>query len=194
MHELLCICDRVPALAPHTRLALIVHHTEWRKPTNTGRIAVRACAGATVHVVGDRARPLALPIVPPGARAALLFPADDAAPLTADFDTLVVPDGNWRQAAKFRHRIPGLSSLPCVHLPSAPPTRYQLRSEPREGGLATLEAIAHALRILEPGPAVADALLEIFRVMVDRTLWLRGALSTAQVHGGVPPAALELRR
>jgi hypothetical protein len=30
----------------------------------------------------------------------------------------------------------------------------------------------------------------VFRVMVDRTLWLRGALRDDQVTGGIPPAAL----
>jgi len=65
-----------------------------------------------------------------------------------------------------------------------------LRSENREGGLATLEAIARALRILEPeGEAIEAAMLDVFRIMVDRTLWLRGQLSDEQVTGGLPQAA-----
>jgi DTW domain-containing protein len=173
-----CICALIPSLAPSTRLALLVHYREARKPTNTGLLAARALAGSTVGIVGDRERPLELPIVRPGERGVLLFPADDAVPI-ADIkqaDVLVVPDGNWRQASKLRARVPGLAELPCVFLPDAPPTTYRLRSEPRPGGLATLEAIAHALRVLEGerGPAIADALLAVMRVMVERTLASRG--------------------
>jgi DTW domain-containing protein YfiP len=173
-----CICALVPSLAPSTRLALLVHYREARKPTNTGLLAARALAGSTIGIIGDRDRPLELPIVRPGERGVLLFPADDAVPIAAigRADVLVVPDGNWRQASKLRARVPGLAALPCAFLPDAPPTAYRLRSEPRAGGLATLEAIAHALRVLEGdrGPAIADALLALMRVMVERTLASRG--------------------
>ncbi|HEY3801683.1 MAG TPA: tRNA-uridine aminocarboxypropyltransferase [Kofleriaceae bacterium] len=173
-----CICALVPSLAPSTRLALLVHYREARKPTNTGLLAARALAGSTVGIIGDRDRPLELPIVRPGERGVLLFPADDAVPIAAieRADVLVVPDGNWRQASKLRARVPGLAELPCAYLPDAPPTAYRLRSEPRAGGLATLEAIAHALRVLEGdrGPAIGDALLALMRAMVERTLASRG--------------------
>ena len=172
-----CICALVPALAPRTRVALLVHYREARKPTNTGLLAARALAGSTIGIIGDRDRPLELPIVRPGERGALLFPADDAVPITeVAADVLVVPDGNWRQASKLRARVPGLAELPCVTLPDAPPTAYRLRAQPRTGGLATLEAIAHALRVLEGerGPAIADALLALMRAMVERTLASRG--------------------
>jgi DTW domain-containing protein len=193
MHESLCICALVPALVPRTRVALLVHYREARKPTNTGQLAMRALAGSSVAVIGDRAKPLELPIVRAGETAVLLFPADDAVPIDrVRADVLVVPDGNWRQAAKMRGRVPGLAQLPCVTLPEAPPTMYQLRDEPRDGGLATLEAIAHALRILEGehGGAIADALLDLLHVMVDRTLWLRGMLPSHAVFGGIPATAL----
>ena len=118
-----------------------------------------------------------MPIVHPGERGVLLFPADDAVPIAGvQADVLVVPDGNWRQAGKLRARVPGLAALPCAFLPDAPPSAYRLRAEPREGGLATLEAIAHALRVLEGerGPPIADALLALLGVLVDRTLASRG--------------------
>jgi DTW domain-containing protein YfiP len=169
-----CICALVPTLHTRTRLALVVHYREARKPTNTGLLAARALANSRVDIVGDRDRPLALPIVASGQRGALLFPADDAVPIgDVAIDTLVVPDGNWRQAGKFRARVPGLAELPCVRLPDVPVTRYRLRAEPREGGLATIEAIAYALRVLE-GDGIANQLLAIFDAMVDATLRARG--------------------
>jgi len=196
MHATLCICELVPRLEARTRLSLLVHYREARKPTNTGLLAARCLPGSEVGIVGDRARPLALPLIRPGELGLLLSPDEDAVPLAqyAGSDqplVLVVPDGSWRQAGKMRRRVPGLAELPCVTLP---PTRttYRLRAEPRSGGLATLEAIAHALGILEGdrGAAIEAAMLSVFRVMVDRTLWLRGILGDGEVTGGIPSAAL----
>ena len=198
MHTALCICSLLPTLAPRTRLALLVHHRESTKPTNTGQLAARCLSRSTVTVLGARDQETVLPVVEPHEQALLLYPADDAVSIAAYATSdkpvvLFVPDGSWRQAHKMRRRQPGLAALPCVVLPELGATDYRLRSEHHEGGLATLEAIARALRILEgdDGPAVEAALLQIFKIMVDRTLWLRGQLGDAQVTGGLPQAARE---
>jgi DTW domain-containing protein YfiP len=197
MHETLCICALVPRLATRTRLELIVHYREERKPTNTGQLAARCLQHSAISIVGDRERPLTLAPFTDGEQPVLLFPADDAVPLTRFAASerpivLIVPDGNWRQASKMRKRVPGLAAVPCVTLPDPDPTSYRLRAELHEGGLATFEAIAQALRILEgdAGPPIEAAMLAVFRVMVERTLWLRGALPDAEVTGGIPAAAL----
>lgn len=196
MHMTLCICALLPRLAPRTRLALLVHHREATKPTNTGQLAARCLARSSTTVIGARDQVTVLPRVESGEQALLLYPAEDAVSI-ADYANsdqpivLFVPDGSWRQAHKMRRRQPGLAKLPCVVLPELAATSYRLRSEHHEGGLATLEAIARALRILEgdAGLAVETALLDIFKIMVERTLWLRGQLGDAQVTGGLPAAA-----
>jgi DTW domain-containing protein YfiP len=198
MHETLCICALVPRLETRTRLELIVHCREERKPTNTGQLAARCLQRSNISIVGDRERPLELAPVTADEQAVLLFPADDAVPITHFAASerpivLIVPDGTWRQASKMRKRIPGLATMPCVTLPEAGPSNYRLRAEVHEGGLATFEAIARALCILEgeAGPQIEAAMLAVFRVMVERTLWLRGALSNDEVTGGIPAAAIE---
>ncbi len=189
LHRALCLCSLVPKLVTSSRLLLLVHKDEARKPTNTGLLAARCLIGSDVVVVDAAQGPPVLPaLVGP---AALLFPARDARELVAGDAslTLVVPDGTWRQARKMRTRLPGLVGLPCVTLPSAASSSSrQLRTERREGGLSTLEAIARAFGVLE-GPAVEQALLAVGRVMVDRTLWMRGALRDDDVVGGIPEAA-----
>lgn len=193
MHASLCICALIPRLVTTSRLVLLVHYREARKPTNTGQLAACCLAGSRVEIVGDRDRPLRLPVVDPSEDAVLLYPADDAVPLSelagrGTSITVIVPDGNWRQAAKMGRRIPGLDRIPRVTLGDPRPTEYRLRAEPQTFGLATLEAIAQAWRILEgeAGAAVEAAMLHVFRVMVSRTLWLRGALPADQVVGGLP--------
>jgi tRNA-uridine aminocarboxypropyltransferase len=195
MHTTLCICDAMPRVATRTRLALLLHHREVGKPTNTGQLAARCMPNRKVSVIGIRDQPATLPMIEPHEQPLLLYPADDAVSIS-DFAiserpvVLIVPDGSWRQAHKMRRRIPGLAEVPCVTLPELSRTSYRLRSENHEGGLATLEAIAGALKILErDGDAIEAALLEVFRIMVDRTLWLRGQLADEQVFGGLPQAA-----
>jgi DTW domain-containing protein YfiP len=132
-----------------------------------------------------------------GADAALLFPSVNARTLaggaSARIATLVVPDGTWRQARKMARdldRSPDAAAWPRVALPEGlPPTQYRLRNERREGGLSTLEAIAHALAILDGDPTIATRLLAAQRMFVERTLWVRGALRDDQVTDGLPPGA-----
>jgi DTW domain-containing protein YfiP len=196
MHETLCICALVPRLETRTRVELIVHCREERKPTNTGQLASRCLPRSHISIVGDRERPFECVVVTAEEQAVLLFPADDAVPITQFAASerpivLIVPDGTWRQASKMRKRIPGLAEVPCVTLPDSGPSNYRLRAEVHEGGLATFEAIARALCILEGDPQIEAAMLAVFQVMVERTLWLRGALRDDEVTGGIPAAAVE---
>ena len=125
-----------------------------------------------------------------GTEAVLLFPHAEARPLESWRDsprpiTLVVPDGTWRQANKARRRIPGLDALPCAALPTVVRSSYRLRHDKRLDRVSTIEAVALALRILE-GPAAAEPLELIFRIMVDRTLWTNGRIASGEVTGGIP--------
>jgi|JI6StandDraft_1071083.scaffolds.fasta_scaffold10768_5 DTW domain-containing protein YfiP len=192
----LCVCALVPTppLVTRTRLVLFLHRDEARKPTNTGQLAAACVAASEVIVRGHEGQPSAPFVAAPGTRPVLLFPDDDAVPLAASDEpvTLIVPDGTWRQAARVRARVPGLRDLPCAVLPPGPPSRYQLRSEPRPGGLATLEAIARAFALL--GDVEASAAMErVFAAAVERTLWSRGAITTAQLEFGLPDG-VELHR
>jgi DTW domain-containing protein YfiP len=191
----LCVCRLmpVPRIATRTRLVLIIHRDEERKPTNTGRLAAECLANSETIVRGHESRPTPPFLCPPGTKPLFLFPHEEAVTLTdiaipADPVTLIVPDGNWRQASKVRNRVPGLRDVRCVSLPIGAPSMYRLRTEAHEGGLATMEAIARAMGLLEgePGTCVQHALEFVFRAMVDRTLWSRGALRTADVTGGIP--------
>ncbi len=191
----LCICAEIPVFATRTRLVLLVHYREARKPTNTGQLAARCLPSSESAIIGDRDRPH-LPDF--GDHALILYPADDAIPIAEAIAanpeqprTLIVPDGNWRQAAKMAKRVPGTERAQRVTLEAGATTEYGLRREPKDGGLATLEAIARAFRILEGdrGEAIETAMLEVFRKMVSRTRWLRGQLRDSDVYGGLPAGA-----
>jgi DTW domain-containing protein YfiP len=193
MHTALCICSLVPRFETRTRLALVIHHSELQKPTNTGKLGVACLPNSEVHV---RGRPgAASTTIDWGTRTPLLlFPYEGKAEVLTPRDEpvlLIVPDGNWRQASKVRARMPGLADVKCVTLPPGPPSTYRLRAEPHAEGLATVEAIARAIAILEgePGERARAAIEHVFHVMVERTLWARGALAAEAVTGGLPDGA-----
>ncbi len=187
---------------------LLLHQLEARKPTNTGRFALRCLPNSELAMrgrrdgvggpeVGDRQGEGDVRQVPGwlarAARPVLLFPHEEAVPVTAWRDgppvTLIVPDGTWSQAIRARRRVPGLGDVPCACLPPGLVSTYRLRHEPRPGRLSTLEAIAHALGLLE-GPAVAEALLDLHRLAVERQLWINGRLARDSVWGGIPEGPL----
>lgn len=188
----MCALIPSPRLVTRTRLCLVIHRAEVRKPTNTGVLATECLANSHVLVRGHQLTPNDRFQIPDGVvtQPVLLFPHEGAIDLTAFARssipiTLVVPDGNWRQASKVRQRVHGLDQIPCVTLPRAAPSTYRLRSEAHDTGLATVEAIARAFGILE-GPQVEAALDRVFCAMVERTLWARGEIDACDVKAGIP--------
>lgn len=172
-------------------MVLVVPWGEARKPSNTGLLATRCLENSTVQIRHKGTGPLLAPVIHDGELPLVLFPSPDATPITNYASSpqsiaLLVPDGSWPQARAHRRL---LRHHRCVTLPDLGPSEYRLRSEPQVGGLATLEAIARALGILE-GDAIHSAMLAVFRMFVDRTLWFRGKLRADEVSGGIPEAAL----
>jgi DTW domain-containing protein YfiP len=164
-----------------TRVVVVMHHREWHKTTATAPLMALAVPSCEIRLRGEDGVALdTAGLDDPGRRTLVLFPSDDAEVLTSELIsrdprpvTLIVPDGNWGQASRSVRREGALRDLPRVVLPDLGPSRYGLRTEPREGGLATYEAIARALGILE-GPEVQSALEGLFDAMVAATLSGRG--------------------
>lgn len=175
----LCVCAALPALAPTRRVVILAHRIELSKSTNTGRLAAR--------MLGERAE-LATSDAPwqpsPQPGTWVLFPSDDALPLeqiAGEVNTLIVPDGTWQQARRIARRHARCRDLNKVWLASPPPSRYALRRSALRSGLCTLEAIAHALRILE-GDACADVMLAAFGDWVERALRVRAGAHHPATH------------
>jgi DTW domain-containing protein YfiP len=199
LHTDLCACSLIEPIPVRTRVILVAHYYEERKPTNTGHLALSCLEGAQLVRRGGPEHEAAHVDATWAAdtHPVLLFPGPDAVPLDrwksarpADAPpvTLIVPDGTWRQAKRVRYRVPGLDRIPCVSLPEGLYSSYRLRHAHVAGRLSTLEAVAHALGILE-GPHVCSRLLHIFQVVVDRALWSNGRIATDQVSGGIPAGA-----
>lgn len=180
------MCADVARAPTRIRVVLLVHHIELRKSSNTGLLATELLEGSRVVV---RGRPDVAPSVPDEGRRLLLFPADGAVPLgpshcalAAEASvTLVVPDGTWDQARRASRRDPWALGASPVCLPSLPPSAYRLRTAPRPGMVSTLEAIAHAVALLEgpsTGEPIRDQMLRALDVFVERSMRVRGMRSS----------------
>lgn len=180
-----CLCALIPHLDSRTRLLVLQHPSEVNHALNTGRLATLGLNNAQL-LVGEVFDDLAQWLNPPGYQARLLFPGEGAQPLVADrADTLptllVIPDGTWRKARKLLHLNPLLAALPRVTLGDVPVSRYRLRKAPGPDALSTLEAITHALEILE-APTSFASLLTPFDAMIDRQIEAMGSETYQRNH------------
>lgn len=174
-----CLCDALRPLALETRVIVLRHRRERFRTSNTGRLVPLILARGEVQVYGELRDVLDTTSWRTTDRTALLlFPSEDSVELTrATADgrpvTLIVPDANWRRAYKLAKRERALEGIRRVHVPVGPASRYRLRRHPDPRFLATFEAVARALGILE-GPAVQAHLEHVFDLFVERTLQSRG--------------------
>lgn len=179
----LCMCAVLPRLELRTRVALVIHRHELLRSSNTGMLAVRALVNSELRIRGEIREHLDLSdLLSPRFRSLLYYPSSDAVELTPELVAidprpiqLIVPDGTWRQARKIHSRQQELKDLPRVKISTPNDTTYQLRAQSRREGMATLLAIAAALRIIE-GEAVAGQLMQLYQARVARTLAARGQL------------------
>ncbi|PIS11485.1 MAG: DTW domain-containing protein [Bdellovibrio sp. CG10_big_fil_rev_8_21_14_0_10_47_8] len=188
LHPNLCICEVITSIQTKAKLSLIVHAKELKRTTNTGRLALKVLENSQMIVRGQNREPVDLsPLINDDYQSLLFFPADDAVQLTESFIKniskpihLLVPDGNWRQASKVAIRHPELKTLPRVMITKPNMAREHLRAESSEIGMATLQAIAEAFRIIE-GETSYELLMKVYRAKLENTLKGRGQQSRVSI-------------
>jgi DTW domain-containing protein YfiP len=171
-----CICAGLPTVRTRTRIVVVRHGRELRKPSGTARIAALAMPelvlwdyrdehgeSAPLWLQHEREIKRTLPVWPPEEigrrlgeleRPCLLFPTGRPLSEIAPPRTLVVLDGTWRQARAMYQRIEGVAALPQARLEGMP-AGDRLRRPVRPGERSTLEAIADAIAVLEGEEAAA---------------------------------------
>jgi DTW domain-containing protein YfiP len=181
----------VTPLETRTRVLILQHPRERHVPINTVRLARLSLPGAILRRAVDfETDPVvtdALSGKDGGPPPYLLFPGPKAMDLAEVRPpgpiTLVVLDGTWWQAGKLLRRNPRLATLPQLRISPPAPSRYRIRREPHDHCVATIEAIAFALRALE-GEDVDDravaALLAPFDAMVEHQLAFRERVQDAR--------------
>ena len=183
MTRTLCICESIPTLDLNTRVCLIVHVNELKRSSNTGRLALRALVNSEMRVRGETREPLDLSdLLTDRYRTFLFYPTVDAVELDNELVAqdrtpiqLLVPDGTWRQASKVHSRHHELKDVPRVKISTPDSSQFHLRAQHRPEGMATLQAIAHGLGVIE-GDLVKAQLMKLYHAKVERTMLGRGLL------------------
>ncbi len=178
LHMLRCICSEIPLIEVPSKLALVIHHRELKRTTNTGQLAIKALKNSTMVIRGQEGEPLDLSyLLSEAYESYILFPSEGALPIEELRPKkpvqLFVADGNWRQASKMHLRQKELSHLPHVCIRQKNSSMVHLRQEHFSEGYSTLEAIAMAFGALE-GDEVKAKLMSLYQAKLRATLAGRG--------------------
>lgn len=168
--KVVCVCGGDP-VRNRTQAIIIQHPREVRHALGTERLARLGLERCDVRIAWDCV--VTREMIPEGA--ALLYPSAKAVelsdlPASERPAALVAIDGTWSQAKTLYRDNPVLAEMPHVKLTKAPPSNYRIRREPKDNYVSTLEALVHALKMLEPDTAGWDGLLERFARMIDQQI------------------------
>lgn len=168
-----CWCDAVTRVPSQTRVVFIQHPREAKVPISTCRMAHLSLPNSELHIgVSAKGNP-ALEAACAQPDVAVLFPSESATDvdqLAQPPKTLVVVDGTWSNAKKVVEKCPILSKLPRLKFFPDQPGNYRIRREPDEHSLATIEATAFVLEVLEKAPRRFTPILSAFDAMVEKQL------------------------
>jgi DTW domain-containing protein YfiP len=163
-----CICAEIRPTPTRTRVVILRHVAERWRSSNSGRVASLALPnsvivdhGAHGEVADDRE------LREPGTW--LVYPEGEPrriAPIPPP-SRLIFLDATWSQAKRMRQRIPALRGLPILHLAIDEIPAARLRESPGGTRVSTIEAIAHALRLVESDAPAAE-LDRLFGLLVER--------------------------
>jgi DTW domain-containing protein YfiP len=180
----------VTPLRTRTRVLILQHPRERHVPINTVRLARLSLPDAILRrAVTFDDDPVVADVLAGrdgGPPPYLLYPGPDAIDLATAPPpgpiTLVVLDGTWWQVGKLLRRNPRLGALPQLRIAPAAPSRYRIRREPHDHCVATIEAIAFALRALDErfDDEACAALLAPFDAMVEHQLAFRARVQDAR--------------
>jgi DTW domain-containing protein len=178
-----CLCDVVPRIELRTKICLVIHHRELSRSSNTGLLALRALVNSEMRIRGEGREALDLEdLLTSQYRTFLFYPSNNAIELDEALvmqETtpiqLLIPDGTWRQARKIHSRQRELKDLPRVKISTPNNSTFQLRAQSKPERMATLQAIAHGLGIIEGDPVRAQ-LMKLYYAKIERTLKGRGIL------------------
>jgi len=179
-----CICSAFTKMTLDTRVDLLIHYKELKRTSNTGHLIESLLVNQKMWVRGVKGEELDhSKVLSPKYRPVLLYPSDEARVVSVDYFKdlsidkpiqILVPDGNWRQASKVHYRVEEFKHVPRVTLPTDLADRDKLlRTESKNEGMSTLEAIAHILFFTE-GESAKEHLLKAYALKKKTQLKLRG--------------------
>ena len=196
----LCICDSVTPIDNRVALLILQHPQEQDRALGTARLTAQHFKGAVVKVGlswPSLSKALGRPVSDPSRWAVLYLGSAKVADLDTDravvaidrkgaietdqrgilgdIEGVVLLDGTWSQAKALWWRNAWMLKCQRVLLGPKRPSRYgELRREPRQDGLSTIEAAGMLLAALEKRPDIAETLDASFERMLARFRQVQG--------------------
>ena len=190
----LCICDSVTPIENRIAILILQHPQEQDRALGTARLTARHFVNAVVKIGlswPSLSKALGRPVADPSRWAVLYLGSAKASELDTDaeivaidrkgemeegqrailkeIEGIVLLDGTWSQAKALWWRNAWMLKCQRVILGPRQPSRYgQLRKEPRNDGLSTIEAAGLVLAALEKRPDIAATLNASFERMLAR--------------------------
>ncbi|XP_062004676.1 tRNA-uridine aminocarboxypropyltransferase A [Rosa rugosa] len=183
-----CLCKSLPAqpIPTQTQIIILHHPHEAQHKLSTTPVLTKCLANSTA-IVSRRLKPGLSPLLDQSPSAIYLFPPSKSSP-SVSLSRLRIPDqsapvvvvafdATWKHAkemvrasegflSKFARRV-SLDVDEDVRGGSIYDSELILRKEPFGGCVSTMEAVARALRVLEPnGLEIESKLIRVLRDMV----------------------------
>lgn len=154
--EQVCICEHQSKVHANCEFWLLMHHNEFYKPTNTGKLIADSIANTRVFEWSRTEPPQALieALNDPAYFPCLVFPEGedysarmvDHCPQDGRIPAFIILDGTWRQARRMFRHSRYLQHLPVVEPKSERVSSYSLRRSKIAHHLCTAEV---AIALLE---------------------------------------------
>lgn len=153
-----CLCEYLTPATHQTRIIILQHPSEVKNAKSTVRLLNLISKNVTI-IIGESEQDFAevkQHIMSDKSSFAVLFPSDEAIDLdniestqTLSLNNLIVIDGTWKKAKKVLMLNPWLNDITKVSFGQELNSEYQIRSTSVNGGLSTIEAVAHSLNKIE---------------------------------------------
>ncbi|WP_432697035.1 tRNA-uridine aminocarboxypropyltransferase [Marinobacterium sp. YM272] len=162
-----CICAHQSKVTANCEFWLLMHHNEFYKPTNTGKLIADSISATRVFEWSRTEPPQALldALNDPAYFPCLVFPEGDdyqermveRAPADGRIPAFIILDGTWRQARRMFRHSRYLQHLPVIEPKSDRVSSYTLRRSKVAHHLCTAE-VAIALLELQQDEVAASHL------------------------------------
>ena len=175
-----CWCQFVPDPALETsrcRFAILQHPNESKRQIRTALMAVRGIAGGMCKVYVGRKFPgkyEELGEILGSEDTWLLYPGGKGMGEvrkghSTKRQNFVILDGTWNEAKKILSWNPDLQRLPRASLDhsEAEKSFYVVRTQPEDGCLSTVEAVARTLSLMEDMPEAFEAIVRPLHAMCN---------------------------
>ena len=177
-----CICPSLSPVNNRCAISILQHPREKLHPLGTARLLRLALRQVDLEVCYKLTSSGVRQRCAIEQNLGVLFPHAQAVPLRNSVQgssapqalthpcRLIVLDGTWSHARSLYRHNPWLHALPHFSIDPDGIDRYRIRKEPKAHYTSTVEAVVHALQIMEPDTQGLEGLLQAFVAMIDRQI------------------------